>query len=324
MLFSLIVPVFNTGKYLNQCLESIEKQDFDDYEIIIVDDGSTDESPRICDEFCEKINNRTNGSVRARAIHQSNEGLAGARNRGIKEAKGDWLWFIDSDDFIATDALKVLCERMRFAKGDLYAFQYAKTDESGNITERVIFRTNQENFKIKNEGDLLWYYSNRFFNYSDGWEAWNRLYKREIIEKNNLCFKDTKQVFAEDLCFATEYMLCISDMVFLVNALYYYRQRKDSIMGSLKQQTILVRLINLLEDVYLEARKHEKKKVCWHFDSICYELLSDHIKYKLWTLTDEEISASLKVAYTNKTIGRFIKRHRLKLFTDTKRRQKTN
>ncbi|MBP5310468.1 MAG: glycosyltransferase family 2 protein, partial [Lachnospiraceae bacterium] len=163
VLFSIIIPVYNTEKYLGSCLDSIAAQAFDDFEVILVDDGSTDSSGRMCDEFCENFNTRAGRKNRARVIHQENRGASAARNRGIKEASGEWIWFVDSDDYIHFDALNTINERMRFAKGDLYAFQYIKVDEDGKEPEYIFFRENQERFRFNNEGNLIWNYIDRLF-----------------------------------------------------------------------------------------------------------------------------------------------------------------
>ncbi len=308
MLFSLIVSVYNTKKYLDQCLDSIALQDFGDYELIIVDDGSTDGSAQICDDFCK-------GRTNAKVIHQENQGLAGARNTGIKEAKGEWIWFIDSDDFIVPGALSALKERMRFAKGDLYAFQFFRTDENGENHESIFFREFQEKFRLDEERFYLWNMDHRLFPYKDGWEAPTRLYKRSIIIDNGLAFKDTTKVFAEDLCFTAEYMMCCRTEVMLVNYLYYYRYRGDSITNTLDQKTVLPRLINLLEENYKEAVRFKKKQTIKNFDTFCYGIIRTHI-HKLDKLTDDEIRSEIVNATKNKHIGKYMKKVRTRLFKE--------
>ncbi|MCR5721787.1 MAG: glycosyltransferase family 2 protein [Lachnospiraceae bacterium] len=316
MLFSVIVPVYNTEKYLRKCLESIREQDFDDYELIIVDDGSTDGCSRICDEFCTEFN--ALGKVsKAKVIHQKNAGLAGARNRGIKEASGEWLWFVDSDDFIVPGALATLSERMSYAKGDLYAFQYIKVDEAGDNPEYIFFRENQTQIRIKNEGDLCWNYTDRIFNYAEGWEAWSRLFKRSIIEENRLQFKDTKKVFAEDICFLAEYMMCIEFEIRLVNYLYCYRQRESSIMGSLNQHAVFSKHFDLLEDIFFEAKRFEKKQIVKEYDKICLALLKNQLQ-KFNLITDDEMCEAIEAGCKIGSIGRYIKKIRPELNSEVK------
>ena len=98
-MISVIIPVYNVEKYLSQCLESVLAQTYNDFEVVLVDDGSPDSSGAICEEYACK-------DSRVRVIHQKNAGVSGARNTGIEKAKGEWLTFIDSDDFVATDYLE--------------------------------------------------------------------------------------------------------------------------------------------------------------------------------------------------------------------------
>ena len=306
MLFSLIIPVYNTGKYLQDCLDSVAAQEFDDFEVILVDDGSTDDCPAMCDSFCEQFNTRAGRKSTAMVIHQENAGLSGARNRGIREATGEWLWFIDSDDWIPSDALSVLHERMRYAKGDQYVFQYIKTDENRQNEEYVYFRANQEIEKLPDENVLLSYYSERLFDYKDGWETPTRLYNRDIILNNDLRFYETEFNFGEDLCFAAEYMMCIQSSVMLVNYLYYYRQQRSSIMHTLDQKNIIPRLTILLEHVFREAERLKKSIICSNFEKICLSSFGNHIRYKLDELTDEEVCAEIMEETNNPVIGKYI------------------
>ncbi len=319
MLFSLIIPVYNTKNYLETCFESIRTQDFDDYEVIVVDDGSTDGSSAICDLFCEKLNNEKKRTA-ARVIHQSNLGPGSARNTGLKEAKGEWIWFIDSDDFIAPGALSSIVERMRYAKGDMYAFQYIRTDEDGTNPEYIFFREFQEKIQIKGEGDLLWQFDHRFFRYKDGWEACTRLFRREIIEKNKITFNENRNVIAEDLCFTTEYMMCIKSAIMLVNYYYYYRQRRSSIMESFDQKTVIPILYTLLEDMYKEAKRLKKKQCIKNFDVFCYGVLSTHIQ-KLDNLSNEELYNELAMGTKNKLIGKYVARVKDRLSKEIESRE---
>ena len=105
ILLSIIVPVYNSEKYLKECLNSIVS-DNHLIEIILVDDGSTDQSATICDEYAKKVDN-------IRVFHLTNKGVSAARNFGIKHSNGQWIWFIDSDDFIAINAIKVIIKNIK-------------------------------------------------------------------------------------------------------------------------------------------------------------------------------------------------------------------
>ncbi len=300
MLLSIIIPVFNTKDYLKQCLESIASQNFENYEVIIIDDGSTDGSDKICDDFCV-------GCKKAKVIHQDNKGPSAARNRGIEEATGDWVWFVDSDDLIADGALSALEERLSFIDCDLFAFQYTLMSEDGDDFQRIFFRHAQEKITFKREADIIWNYITRLLNYSDGWEAWTRLFKRKVIIDNDIRFTSMDTVFAEDICFLIEYMMCATSEVMLVNYLYFYRQRSTSITRTIDQATIIPRLFNLLEHNYKEANRLKKGLIKKEFYKISFELLRNQI-LKLDRLSIEEIKVEILAGEQNRVIGRSIKR----------------
>lgn len=111
-MISVIVPVFNTEKYLHKCLNSIVSQTYKDLEIIVVDDGSFDNSPRICDEFAQKDN-------RIKVVHKNNEGVSVARNTAIDMASGEYLFFVDSDDYMAHNMIEVLYKDLNKNNADI-------------------------------------------------------------------------------------------------------------------------------------------------------------------------------------------------------------
>lgn len=123
--FSFIVPVYNVAPYLRKCVDSLLAQDYDDYEIILVDDGSTDNSPQICDEFASpSFTNSLTHSVVIKVIHQANGGLSAARNAGLKAAKGEYVCFVDSDDYWEENVLGGLMGQLEREKLDVLRFDY--------------------------------------------------------------------------------------------------------------------------------------------------------------------------------------------------------
>ncbi|MDD6264985.1 MAG: glycosyltransferase family 2 protein [Clostridia bacterium] len=173
-LVSIIVPIYKVEEYLDECVESIVNQTYSDIEIILVDDGSPDKCPRLCDEWAKKDD-------RIKVIHKENGGVSSARNAGINIAKGEWIWFVDSDDSVEKDALEELSEY--FNAADLIAFN-AKIDK---------LYTKDEKF-----------FDSYYFRYQFGFEPWNKLYKKSIIVDNDLRF-DTEETVGEDLLFNITY-----------------------------------------------------------------------------------------------------------------------
>ena len=170
-LISAIVPVYNVEKYLYRCVDSILKQTYENFELILIDDGSPDNCSQMCDELSEK-------DSRIKVIHQENQGLSAARNSGIKIAKGNYLTFIDSDDWISNTMFEDLINLIKEKNADISICNFIVTD--GN----AIYKKNtkaEEKLYSKDEfmKIILRVNSNRCIHY-----AWGKLYKKYVIEKN--------------------------------------------------------------------------------------------------------------------------------------------
>lgn len=126
MKLSIIVPIYNVAPYLRKCVDSFLTQDIDDYEIILVDDGSPDESPEICDQYAGRYSN-------IKVIHQENAGLSAARNAGLAIAKGDYIMYVDSDDYLQPNVLGALLAQADRDQLDVLRFRYQNVRESGEV-----------------------------------------------------------------------------------------------------------------------------------------------------------------------------------------------
>lgn len=168
-LISIIVPIYNVEKYLNKCVESILKQTYDNLEIILVDDGSLDNCGNICDEYAKK-------DSRIIVLHKTNGGLSDARNKGINIAKGKYIGFVDSDDYIDNDMFEILYNLCKNNNADISMISYKEIEneiiinENSNYTNKVFKYNNIEAIKelLKDE---------KIKNY-----AWNKLYKKELFD----------------------------------------------------------------------------------------------------------------------------------------------
>ena len=126
MKLSIIVPIYNVAPYLRKCVDSLLAQDISDYEIILVDDGSPDECPQICNQYAERYSN-------IKVIHQPNAGLSAARNTGIAAATGDYIMFVDSDDYLQPNVLGALMEQVRRDNLDVLRFNYQNVNEQYEV-----------------------------------------------------------------------------------------------------------------------------------------------------------------------------------------------
>lgn len=216
--FSVIVPVYNVEEYLEKCVNSIINQQFNDYELILVDDGSTDKSGAICDKLVSENKDKVN----IKTIHQENKGLGGARNTGIEAASGEYMFFIDSDDTIVEEALQELAEYVNENDVDIVTFDIAKVDEKGNDLYTIsgsslgnIIATTEENKAL-----ILTDHS-----------ACNKIIKRDLFLKNDIRFPE--RLWFEDL--ATIFKLFpYAKMGYINKAYYVYLERTGSIMNSAK------------------------------------------------------------------------------------------
>lgn len=206
---SIIVPVYKVEKYIRNCIESIICQK-GDWELILVDDGSPDGCPAICDEYAEK-------DERVQVIHKKNGGVSTARNAGLDIARGEWIWFVDGDDFISSNKISEFIDRVKKFDWDYIQFGHTRIDEE----------TGEK--KIINTKDVIGLDKINFFligvlpthSHCCVW------YKHQIIEDHHLRFSDGLRM-AEDLEFMYSYQLYATKPVQLDFNLYNYKQRRDS------------------------------------------------------------------------------------------------
>lgn len=212
-LISIIVPVFNVKTYLKKCVNSILKQTYHNIEIVLVDDGSTDGSALICDEYQLK-------DERIRVVHQKNKGLSAARNIGIELAKGKYIAFVDSDDYIADKMIEVLYELIIENEAELAICNIECVYDSGEKKEMCSPLRNR--IYLSNEWieelfhSLTWYYV----------VAWNKLYKKELWNK----VRYPVGYIHEDEAVIHRILKQCKKIVTTEEKLYYYRQNPKSIM----------------------------------------------------------------------------------------------
>jgi glycosyltransferase involved in cell wall biosynthesis len=203
---SIIIPVYNCEKYLGRAVESVINQpNFDNLELVLIDDGSKDGSGKICDEFSEKYENIF-------AFHQPNSGVSVARNLGISKANGDWIAFLDSDDWFLDGAF---IKMLRYDDSDLICCDYT-SDESCNgcLSDRFV-----KSVYTKNEfNDTLY---RAMINGTSFYSCWNKLYKKSIIIDNDVQFPAGVK-YGEDMMFLFTYIKYINSFAFVNEALYFY------------------------------------------------------------------------------------------------------
>lgn len=215
---SIIVPVYKAEKYLTYCLDSILAQTFEDYECILIDDGSPDNSALICDEYVKRDN-------RLIVIHQENMGVSAARNVGILKSKGDWICFIDADDFVEKNYLLEFSKAQAESNKDIYFFGFNML--SDNIIMPYDLNKILDNNRANTIYELL--FSDRhvdFFGYT-----WNKFFKSSVIKNNGILF-DNRLKYKEDELFTFDYCSYISTIGVIKIPLYNYRISNTGLTAS--------------------------------------------------------------------------------------------
>lgn len=214
VLLSIVIPVYNRADSIMKLLSTILLQEDKECELIVVDDGSTDNSYNICSNVSEKF------SMPVKVLTKKNGGASSARNEGIKEAEGKYICFVDSDDMIADSyvaSIKKLCNK----DFDIYEFDY----KCGDSTRGYIDGKTDLPY---GEISLLEYYKHIFSQRSN--MPWNKVYRTEIIKENNIFF-DTSLVVAEDICFTLAFLESCKSCFISDDSLYYYFLNPEGLCG---------------------------------------------------------------------------------------------
>lgn len=216
-LISILVPVYNVEKYLAECIDSITNQTYKNIEIILVDDGSTDNSGAMCDEYAKK-------DSRIKVIHQENQGLATVRNVSVAAATGDYIGFVDSDDFVSHDMYEGLISVAENKNADIIVCNISYIDEDGNSIPNHRSAKLIENRELSGTElvkELCYDYNSTYV------VTWNKLYRRSLFE--GIRYPDGK--INEDEAVIHRIAHKCNKIVFTQKAYYFYRQQPTSIMN---------------------------------------------------------------------------------------------
>ena len=245
-LISVIVPVYNAEKYLHRCIDSILAQTFTDWELLLIDDGSKDRSGDFCDEYVAK-------DSRIRVFHKENGGVSSARNLGLDNAQGEWVTFVDSDDWI-----KPLCLEhfLMYAQTTDLVIAYA-TIFRGNDTEGAEEKYPEHDITTENfsllfeENALSWHTS-----------PWSKLYKRKIIENHHFRFEEDVRL-GEDAIFLYSFMLQANKIKVVCYTDYCYRSEVEGSLtkktNALQSELLAMQKIHALVDQMVCERRLSRK-----------------------------------------------------------------
>lgn len=217
-MISVIIPIYNAAVFLNNCLNSLLIQKEKDWEAILVNDGSTDNSDVICKEYVLS-------DKRFHYFSQTNSGVSSARNLGIQHAKGEWICFLDADDLLPDDSLTLLLNAMQSGI-DLVIGGYEVWGQNGELLYYIEDRVSEE---MNRDDAIALMYKSRYYSYLG--YVWGKLFRADIIRENNLAF-NPKIIFNEDRLFVTQYLAVCNRVLLLTHPVYHYREHPGSAIAS--------------------------------------------------------------------------------------------
>lgn len=268
---SVILPIYNQEKYLKKALDSLQKQSLKEVEFICVNDGSKDKSLNILEDYAQKDN-------RIKIINQKNQGCGQARNNGLKIAKGEYITFLDPDDWLETNALELLYNQSKKQDCDMVVFNFNKVNESGEIIGKFDLKKRLQRF-IKLDEDKNFHWRDIKSRVLGGLYpvAWNKFYKRELIKNNQVHF--AKSNLAEDNVFVFGATLNSENIGYLDKCLYNYLIRENSairtksdknfcLFSSIESVKKLLEKLNLTDELKDEFDGYILRFVSYHIKQI--------------------------------------------------------
>lgn len=268
---SVVVPIYNVEKYLRKCIESLLNQTLCEIEIILVNDGSTDQCGAICHGYAEM-------DKRIQVIDKNNGGISSARNVGLAAAKGEYVSFVDSDDWIDSEMLETLVNSAKAKQADITICGYKNVFEDGSVISKV--QMNETVFNLSQSG-VQNYILGPYLTFQHAYSTWNKLYKRELIENNKLKFFEG-QNYAEDMFFNL-YAICHAEKIYVIPHEFYNYMYRDKSLSRSFPEDILVRLVDMTErfEKYLAKINKNLGNVC---SVICWieiiAVISELVKYE--------------------------------------------
>lgn len=246
-MISIIIPVYNTEKYLGRCINSVLASTYKNFEILLIDDGSKDRSLAICREYSDK-------DRRVRVFAQENQGVSAARNKGIEESRGEWIVFVDSDDFISSDFLAVIAENIDQGV-DIILFDYCKYKRrlNANIEDRFCNYISSINYCTEYRFSIIqkMLCAKELTDNTNTslLSPWAKVYKKSLILENGIRFPTDIKI-GEDRLFNLEYYFKIRNYMHISRTVYYVTWRADSLSHCYQ--------VDLIDNYHIFHRKLRK------------------------------------------------------------------
>lgn len=260
-LISIIVPVYNTEKFLEECVNSVLSQVYNNIEVILVDDGSTDNSPELCDQLSNQDN-------RVKVIHKKNGGLSSARNAGMKEITGDYYLFLDSDDlWTYNDFLSDIVEIINNNFPDIVFFNYSNERDISNNYKRD--RSLEHLISLTSKADT---FKQLILNDKLQSSACNKVYKSALL--NGEGFRFVERIYSEDIDWMARVMIAVKKISYLDRYAYYYRPNESSITHNIRYKNIVDLGNNIKKVVELSKAIEKEDYYEWYMNYCAYQFIT--------------------------------------------------
>ena len=303
MKYSVIIPIYNVEKYIKKCVQSVLEQTYSDFEILLVDDGSTDNCPAICDELAEK-------DERIKVIHKQNGGVSSARNEGILQAKGEYILFLDGDDWYDTKLLEnCLPYTERKLKAFYFSYKSIYTNSEELITSKINYlNLSEENCRFNNLKKLILDNSHYIC------AAWTGCYNRSFILKNNLFF-DNNYGLGEDALFNFILFLYLDEYVYADFIGYYYNRTNQNSACHIKRISFDT-IVQMGYDSFNNLKNRNLSFALYHFDFLYYFIvkIGNMLVERFGNISDAKKSMSKFKATVHKDFHKKNMKKALKFF----------
>lgn len=230
-LISVVLPIYNVEKHLENCIKSVVNQTYKNLEIILIDDGSPDNCPKICDDWAEK-------DKRIKVVHKKNAGLGMARNSGIENATGEYICFFDSDDFIAEGTIEKAYNCIKKHSAEIVCFGFNSVDSDGNLLGTFIPKSPKDSFEVDEvQNEFL---PNLIYSFpDDGWSlnmsSCMAMFSMELIKKAGWRFVSEREIISEDVYSLLTLYSYVKKVAVLNEAFYFYRENDTSLSRTYRE-----------------------------------------------------------------------------------------